>query len=41
MLRQMGRVVQKINQLEDEIKALGDEELGAKTQEFRQRLESG
>ncbi len=33
--------VDKINELEDSIKALGDDELKAKTEEFRKRLENG
>lgn len=39
LLRQMGRVVKKINDLEEDMKALSDEQLGEKTQEFRKRLE--
>ena len=41
LLRQFGKVVKTINALEDGIKALSDEELAAKTGEFRGRIEQG
>ncbi|MDX1508258.1 MAG: preprotein translocase subunit SecA, partial [Woeseiaceae bacterium] len=41
LLRQYGKVVKRINALEDELKALGDGELAAKTDEFRQRYADG
>ena len=41
MVKRMSKVVARINALEDEIQALSDEQLGAKTGEFRQRLEAG
>ncbi len=41
LLRQFGKSVKAINGLEDGIKALSDEELAAKTEEFRSRLEKG
>ena len=37
----MGKVVKKVNALTDEIKALSDEALAAKTDEFKQRLADG
>ena len=40
-LKRMGKVVKKINALADDTKALTDEQLQAKTGEFRQRLEAG
>jgi preprotein translocase subunit SecA len=40
-LKRMGKVVKKINALADDIKALNDEQLQAKTGEFRQRLADG
>ena len=40
-LKRMGKVVKKINALADDTKALSDEQLAAKTDEFRQRLEAG
>ncbi len=40
-LKQLRKVVEKINALEDTIKALSDVELAAKTQEYRQRLDAG
>ena len=40
-LKRMGKVVKKINALADDTKALSDEQLAAKTNEFRQRLEAG
>ncbi len=41
LLRQFGKTVKTINALEDGIKALSDEELAARTDEFRGRLEKG
>ncbi|UJF23447.1 preprotein translocase subunit SecA [Shewanella sp. OMA3-2] len=40
-LKNLGKVVTKINALEADYEKLSDEELKAKTAEFRQRLESG
>ncbi|WP_299795254.1 preprotein translocase subunit SecA [uncultured Shewanella sp.] len=40
-LKSLGKTVTKINALEDEYEKLTDEELKAKTSEFRGRLESG
>jgi preprotein translocase subunit SecA len=40
-LKSLQKVVNKINALEDGVKALSDEELKAKTPEFRQRIEQG
>ena len=40
-LKRMGKVVKQINTLTDEIKALSDEQLAAKTGEFKQRLVDG
>ncbi len=40
-LKRMGKVVKKINALADDVKALDDEQLAAKTAEFRQRLADG
>jgi preprotein translocase subunit SecA len=40
-LKRMGKTVKKINALTDDIGALNDEQLAAKTGEFRQRLETG
>ena len=40
-LKRMGKVVKQINALTDDIKALSDEQLAAKTAEFRQRLADG
>jgi len=40
-LKRMGKVVKQINTLTDEIKALSDEQLAAKTGEFKQRLADG
>jgi len=41
LVKTMGRTVEKINVLEDSIKALSDEELKAKTAEFRKRHADG
>lgn len=41
LIKRMSREVAKINELEPALQALSDEELKAKTQEFRERLESG
>ena len=41
LVRQMSKRVKKINELEPEFQALSDEELKAKTGEFRQRLDAG
>ncbi|HVV96093.1 MAG TPA: hypothetical protein VHC92_03020, partial [Rhodanobacteraceae bacterium] len=41
VLRQLGKVVNKINALEPELQALSDDALRAKTAEFRDRLASG
>ena len=41
LVRQLQRQVEKINVLEPEMQALSDEQLQAKTVEFRQRLEQG
>jgi preprotein translocase subunit SecA len=40
-LRRMSRVVSRINELEPEMEALSDEQLKAKTGEFRQRMQEG
>ncbi|HUT41380.1 MAG TPA: preprotein translocase subunit SecA, partial [Gammaproteobacteria bacterium] len=40
-LKRMTRVVARINALEPDIKALSDEDLRAKTDEFRKRLADG
>jgi len=40
-LKRMGKVVKKINALADEIKALSDDELAARTAGFRQQLAEG
>ncbi len=40
-LKRMGKVVRQVNALADDMKALSDEQLAAKTPEFRQRLEAG
>ncbi|MCB1702530.1 MAG: preprotein translocase subunit SecA [Pseudomonadales bacterium] len=40
-LRRMGKVVKQINAFTDEIKALSNEQLAAKTAEFKQRLAGG
>lgn len=41
LLKQMGKVVTRINALEDEVAALSDEALQAKTGQFRDRLAAG
>jgi preprotein translocase subunit SecA len=41
LLRQYSKVVKKINSLEEGLQALGDSELRAKTEEFRQRYADG
>lgn len=40
-LKRMGKIVTRINALEEELQALSDEQLRAKTAEFRTALESG
>ena len=40
-LKRMGKVVKKINALADDVKALDDSQLAAKTDEFKQRLAAG
>ena len=40
-LKRLGKVVKQINALADDIKALSDEQLAAKTPEFKQRLADG
>ncbi|BDY06669.1 preprotein translocase subunit SecA [Ferrimonas sp. YFM] len=40
-LKQLRKVAAQINQLEAEFEALGDEELKAKTEEFKQRINDG
>ena len=37
-LKRMGKVVKQVNALADDIQALSDEQLAAKTGEFKQRL---
>ena len=41
LLKHYRKIVSKINSLEDQIKALSDEQLQAKTAEFKQRLANG
>lgn len=41
ILRQLGKSVARINALEDDMKALSDEELRAQTERFRERLAAG
>lgn len=41
ILRRLNKQVQKINKLEPEFEALSDEQLKAKTAEFRERLQNG
>ena len=41
ILRKLRKQVAKINKLEPEFEALTDEQLRAKTDEFRQRLSTG
>jgi preprotein translocase subunit SecA len=40
-LRQLNRIVAKVNALEPEIEKLSDEQLKAKTPEFKQRIADG
>jgi preprotein translocase subunit SecA len=40
-IKRMGKLVDKVNLLEDELSALSDDQLKAKTAEFRQRLLTG
>jgi len=40
-LKRMGKVVKQTNAFTDDIKALGDEQLAAKTAEFKQRIAGG
>ncbi|WP_028302243.1 preprotein translocase subunit SecA [Oceanospirillum beijerinckii] len=40
-LKRLRKIVRKVNGLEDQIKALSDQELQAKTPEFRERLNEG
>ncbi len=40
-LKRYGKIVQKINALEPDFESLSDQELQAKTEEFRQRLQQG
>ena len=40
-LKRMGKLVVRVNALEEQMRALSDENLKAKTAEFRQRLETG
>lgn len=40
-LKRLRKIVRKVNGLEDQIKALSDQELQAKTPEFRERLKEG
>ena len=41
LIRQMTKQVKKINALEEQFQALTDDQLKAKTTEFRERLEKG
>ncbi|MBE2895505.1 preprotein translocase subunit SecA [Pasteurellaceae bacterium HPA106] len=41
VLRRLGKIVKQINQLESEYEALSDEQLRAKTDEFKARIEQG
>jgi preprotein translocase subunit SecA len=41
LIKRMGRTVAQVNALEESMTALSDEELAAKTPEFRQRVEEG
>ncbi len=41
LVKRMMKTVQQINDLEPEISSLSDEQLQAKTQEFRDRIDSG
>jgi len=40
-IKRMGKLVDKVNHLEDDLSSLNDEQLKAKTAEFRQRLSEG
>ena len=40
-LKRMGKIVKRINALEEELQNLSDEELRAKTADFRERIENG
>ena len=40
-LKRMGKIVKQINAFADDIKALDDKQLAAKTPEFKQRLADG
>ncbi|MFT6255049.1 MAG: preprotein translocase subunit SecA, partial [Granulosicoccus sp.] len=40
-IKRMGKLVDKVNRLEDDLSTLNDEQLKAKTAEFRQRLSEG
>ncbi len=40
-LKRMGKIVARINALEEDMKALSDEQLGAKTGEFREAIQKG
>ena len=40
-LKRMGKVVKQTNAFTDDIKALGDDQLAAKTAEFKQRIAGG
>src|SRR5690606_34004246 len=41
LIRRYGKVVRRINELEEDVKALSDADLAAKTDEFRKRLADG
>jgi preprotein translocase subunit SecA len=41
VVKKMGRIVDRVNAFEDAVKALSDEELKAKTNEFRKRFADG
>ncbi|WP_349677977.1 DEAD/DEAH box helicase, partial [Thalassolituus sp. UBA3500] len=40
-LKRMGKIVARINALEEDMKALSDEQLGAKTGEFKEAIQKG
>ena len=40
-IKRMGKQVERINQLEADFESLSDEQVKAKTEEFKQRLEQG